>query len=310
MIMPTRYYLGIDGGGTKTRVCIINDKKETIHLETTGPSSIDTVSEATTILAIKEVLTSFHNTYHFFPKFKSVFAGLGGIIDESDSQRIQELLYQLPGVDKDTLIYVKNDIENALACGGIEDEGVVLICGTGSVCFGRDKYGQTHKTGGWGYREGDSGSAYDLGRNALKLAVRSLDGRIESDEFTEEVCKTVEMHESKDILAVMNNYVPNRTKTAELAPLVTKYANLDSDYAYMLVDKATDELQLLVETVFKKLEMSKKQIVIVGSLGNADGVFKSLLHNKIKKINSNIEIISPKTDPAIAAALMATKIKK
>jgi N-acetylglucosamine kinase-like BadF-type ATPase len=308
--MPTQYYLGIDGGGTKTKVCILNDKKDAIHLETTGPSSIDTVSEATTILAIKDVLTSFHNTYHFFPKFKSVFVGLGGIVDESDSHRIQELLYQLPGIDENTMIQVKNDIENALACGGIEDEGAVLICGTGSVCFGRDKYGQTHKTGGWGHREGDSGSAYDLGRNALKLAVRSLDGRLEPDDFTREVCNTVDMHETKDILAIMNNYIPNRTKTAELAPIVTKYANLDNDYAYMLVDKATDELQLLVETVFKKLEMARKQIVIVGSLGNADGVFKSLLHNKIKKINTYIEVLSPKVDPAIAAALLATKIKK
>ncbi len=55
-------------------------------------------------------------------------------------------------------------------------EGVLLLAGTGSMAWARGPAGEA-RVGGWGDAFGDEGSAHDIGRRALALAARVLDGR-------------------------------------------------------------------------------------------------------------------------------------
>ena len=196
-------------------------------------------------------------------------------------------------------------MENALASGEAFDEGIVLICGTGMVAYGRDMAGNTYKSGGWGYREGDAGSAYDLGTRALRLAVRSMDGRLTDDDFTRAVKLKTGLRYTSDIVPVVERYHADRTLTAALAPLVTEHADQGNAYAMTIIDKATSELALAVKAVHDHLNLNKRRIVIVGALGNAGGLFQSFLTKKIMAIDPLIKIQRPSIDPAYAAAILA-----
>lgn len=298
-----KLFLGIDGGGTKTKVVIIDQNSDIIFENTSGPSSIDTVDNFTTInnirLAIQPFIDKFPDTY-----FHGVFAGIGGIVFNEDCEMVEKLLRQLKETDDSSFIRARNDMYNALYSSDNFDSGMALICGTGMVAFGIND-DMFHKAGGWGYKEGELGSGFHLGCEAIRHLIRAYDNRHDLDDFALELGKKLDFKEATDIISLMDNIYGDRTKIASLAPVVTKHANLDNKYAKAICDLATDELALAIEAVYKKLGFKSVTLVIVGSLGNAKGYFNDSLISKINKINSLIKVTAPVIDPALAAAKAA-----
>ncbi|MBE0701331.1 MAG: hypothetical protein IH571_06570 [Acholeplasmataceae bacterium] len=92
---------------------------------------------------------------------------------------------------------------------------------------------------------------------------------------------------------------------ASLAPLVTKHADNHDVNALHIVHRATQELALAVRGVHRKLKLEDKTLVIVGSVGNSEGMFKKFLTEKLLEIDDAFKIIQPKIDPAVAAAILA-----
>ncbi len=300
------YYLGIDGGGTKTKVIVINELEEIVFENVSGPSSVDTVSREETLKAFLDSLKGLNKEI----TFKACFAGLGGIVFNHDKETVISLMKELPQVNSDTILKAENDMHNALYSGLLFDEGIALIAGTGMVAFGKDLDGKEAKCGGWGYKEGDLGSAYSMGKRALRYMIRAYDGRYEIDDFAKEIALKVGLKRPEDIIKIMNELHLNRTAVADLSRIVNKYANAGNEYASIIADKMTDELVLAVSGVLKQLNLKEKRLVVVGSLGNLDGLFKTLLHKKLKELDPNITILKPEIDPALAAALMAKNLAK
>lgn len=298
-------YLGIDGGGTKTKVSLIDIREKLIYENTSGPSSVDTVSLEETIDAIKQAIKPYFDK-NPSQRITNCFAGLSGIELPTDSLDVERGLRDLPYFKKDASIIVKHDMENALYSGACFEEGIALISGTSMVAFGKDIH-RSHKAGGWGYQEGALGSGFHLGTEAIRYAIRAYDGRYEKDAFANEIARSIGLNEATDIFHVMEDFYDDRTRVASLAPIVTMFANQDNAYAKKIIDLATDECALAVKAVYNYISMKNKTCVIVGSLGNSRGYFKEQLQLKIKAIDPYINIISPILDPSFAAALMAKK---
>lgn len=297
------YFLGVDGGGTKTKICIMDQKGHVVYVNQSGPSSIDTVSKDDTISAIKDAYHSFLSD-HPNLTFDGIFIGVGGIVNDDDCNKVRGWATSLPGVRVDTLIQARNDMENALYSGLLFDEGIALICGTGSVAFGKNKQGDTHKAGGWSFKEGDLGSAYDLGMRALRHVIQAFDGRDERTSFSEHVAQAIGMKDEVDFFHLIQEKYLERTWIASLAPIVTEYAIKKDPIALRIVDQATYELAKAVYAVKRRLHLKDPELVIVGSLGYAKG-YQEKLHEHLKSLMNDIKISSPKIDPAEAAAFMA-----
>jgi N-acetylglucosamine kinase-like BadF-type ATPase len=297
------YFLGIDGGGTKTKIIIINNKEEIIFENISGPSSIDTVDEKTTYKNIEQAIKPFISQYPNLI-FKGVFVGLGGIVFDKDCKLVESLISQLPSVNDKTFIRARNDMYNALYSAGNFDYGIALICGTGMVAFGKNNQ-HTHKAGGWSYLEGELGSAYHLGREAIRHCIRAYDYRLDMTDFAKDIAKVIGLNKATDIIEITNTYHDERTKTARLAPIVTKHANQNNIYAKEICDKAISEIALAVKAVYKTLGFEKTHLVIIGSLGHAQGYFSDTLHKAINQVSQNINIMNPIMDPALAAAKAA-----
>lgn len=301
--MQNRYYLGIDGGGTKTKVSIIDGQENLLYEGQAGPSSTDTVDEQTTLEHFQQSLKHAPNVV-----FDGVFCGIGGVLTSSEFKRVESLIRTLHGVNDQTKVKVRNDMEIALASGHLLDEGMVLIAGTGMVAYGQDQLGNTYKSGGWGYKEGDFGSAYDIGYQAIRHAVKSIDGRVKPSSMTQEVCETIGLYSQNDIVKTITAYEQRRTEVADLAKIVTKHGESNDPNALAIIEHATDELALAVRAVYENIQLNIPQVVIVGTLGNVDGTFKRLLHEKIRSYVKGIKILSPVIDPSYAAALLAKRL--
>lgn len=87
-------------------------------------------------------------------------------MSDADKKGVCDILATLSCVDKDTKYGAHNDMVIGEAGGNSGRDGMVLIQGTGAVAWGKWK-NKAHKSGGWGWKEGDFGSAYALGCGAL-----------------------------------------------------------------------------------------------------------------------------------------------
>jgi len=294
-----KYYLGIDGGGTKTAFCLIDDNLKVCETIISGPTSIDTVDEQ----SIKSNLEKALKQISIDGKIVSCFAGIGGITSREDEEKIIQILKSF-SVLKDAKIKAGNDVINALIGGIGKEEGIVCIIGTGSVCFGVHN-GKTHRCGGYCYQEGDAGSSYDLGKKALQHLARVFDKRANASLFSE---KIAELSNTFGFTSLVNYFISaSRTEIASLAKVVTKYS--DNEEAKKIIDNGVDEIILMIKTVYQELNFETAELAIIGSLGNADTYYRTKLIQELNKQLPNIKLITNRFDAHYGAALKAYHFK-
>ena len=161
-----RLLLGIDGGGTKTEFAVVTPEGHVLKRFVragSNPNDIGTQKMISLILdGVKDALIEF-------PSVASVFCGIAGISTGENRIRLTEAFrerYPIIAFDANT------DSANLFAMDDSAD--MVIISGTGSVVFVRqgDKF---VRVGGWGYLLDNGGSAYDIGRDALQVALYEED---------------------------------------------------------------------------------------------------------------------------------------
>ncbi len=85
--------------------------------------------------------------------------------------------------------------------------GCILIAGTGSILFGKDKNGLMHRNGGFGRIIGDEGSGHSIGRKGLSAVAKELDGRGKSTLITKMLNKKYNISSASDL--IINVYKNN-----------------------------------------------------------------------------------------------------
>ena len=279
--MEHKYYLGVDGGGTKTVFALINEQKELIYLKEVGPSSLDTIDEQQIINVIYE------GTKDINVKVDSIFLGIGVDI-----------------VKKETKIDAGNDIISAFYGALSGEDGIVCIAGTGSVCYAKNK-DQNIRIGGINYIEGDPGSAYDLGIHALRYLAKVIDYRKKGGPFADALKDATKINNYEDITKYFIE--AKRTDIASLAKLVTENSN--DINAKKIIKDSVNELLLMIKTAFKKLHFEgETKISIIGSLGNSNTLYKTYLLEGIKKISPNLKFVQKTNEAYIGSALKAMEL--
>lgn len=130
------FTIGIDGGGTSTKVTVMDAQHKVLGQGQGGPSSVDTVSGEVTSASILQAVTAAYAQAGLSHDQKphAIVAGLGGVVSESDKQLVRDIIkthfYAVERVE------VCNDMVIALAGGCGCRPGIVMIMGTGAVAYG------------------------------------------------------------------------------------------------------------------------------------------------------------------------------
>jgi glucosamine kinase len=166
-----QYFLGIDGGGSKCRARIRDDRGKLLGESVGGSSNIYQDFEgsiANIIAAASEAAR------HAKIELSVLHAGLGlaGIVTSVGAEKIQSAHLPFASVTADNDAYI--------ACVGAfrGQNGGIVIAGTGSIGLGIVD-GQRHMVGGWGFQLGDHGSGAWLGHHAVRRAALVLDGLLQ-----------------------------------------------------------------------------------------------------------------------------------
>lgn len=298
--MSDSYYLGIDGGGSKTAFALIDQNNELIYHVTKGPTALDTVSFDEFKNVIKE------GTKDIKVKVDSIFLGIGGIYSKEQIDNVISFVKTLDICKEDTAVDAANDVVNALYGALDGKDGIMLIAGTGSVCFGKNK-NKYCRVGGYCYKEGDLGSGYDLGNRTLKYLAKVIDKREEESSFASSLKRELNIYNYEDLTSFFIK--ASRTDIAAISRLVTKYQ--DEEEARKIIEDGVNEVLKMISTCYRELDFKGKTFIsVIGSLGNADTLYRSLLLKGIEEISKDLVFITKINEAYIGSALKAKEMKR
>lgn len=168
--MPEKYYLSVDGGGTKLLALLFNENLELLSVGRSG--------------AINPNFESFSMIQeHMEESINQCMAPFGG-----EPISIENVWISMPGPAAlfERLLRSRCQVEaftplsegdTCLLAGLCRRTGLVVLCGTGATLFYLNPGEPVQARGGWGSPIGDEGSGYDIGLQCIRAAIWSLEGR-------------------------------------------------------------------------------------------------------------------------------------
>jgi glucosamine kinase len=236
-----KYLVGVDGGGSGTRV-IVTDKKLKILASAQGdPSALGQGIEK----AWRSILDTLARAFHYgslpVPMLSECAIGLG-LSGANNIIWKNEFYMRNPGFKN---IIVDTDGFTTLLGAHGGKPGVIVAVGTGSVGMVLTKEGARKDVSGWGFPAGDESSGAWLGLKAAAITQKTIDGRRAHSTLSELVLKFCGK-EPAQFLNWLGNAGQN--SFAQLAPLVFQSAPTDPDAKKLLID-AGIEIDLMAKTL-------------------------------------------------------------
>src|SRR5689334_17310708 len=171
----SNFLLGIDGGGSKTVALLADSQQAILGRGAAGASNHNLLGARAAFEALDQaVRLAFEDAKIAPAPPRALCLGMAGAGRPADIALFQAWAAERwPG----TPVAVVSDADLVLAAGPGNGWGLGLICGTGSIAYGRDRSGMTARAGGWGSLLGDEGSGYAIGLAGLRAVARAADGR-------------------------------------------------------------------------------------------------------------------------------------
>ena len=136
---------------------------------------------------------------------------------------------------------VENDVRLNQVGAFAGGPGLLLLAGTGSLCWGVGADGTEARVGGWGDGFGDEGSAFAIGRAALSATSKVIDGRLDGERFAAAIVAATGGSEDR-LIAWFYDHPARRPAVAALARVIDRLAAAGDPLAAALFDAAADEL--------------------------------------------------------------------
>lgn len=298
------YVLGIDGGGTKTTVCALNVRGNARLVFETGAINLNGESSENVKKNLMNIFTYASSYFGGLASCKSVCIGAAGI-SNSEAKLMIENTVRESGYTGHMVII--GDHQAALYGALGTPVGIILIAGTGSICYGRNSADKEHRTGGYGYLIDDEGSGYAIGRDILAAVVRAHDGRGKATLLTGIVFEQLGVSSIEDVICFLYNKNTNKRDIAALAPNLTKAYAEDDQAAREITEKCCVELVKLVHPVVERLNLVDCTLAMAGSILQKDENIRKGFTVRIGCIYSGIVCKISEHDMSYGAALMASE---
>ena len=288
-----QYYLGIDGGGTKTDFLLTDESGNQINRVILGPSNpVDIGIEKTKDVlerGIRQVCQGIDL------RQVSVFTGLAGGISSNHKATVSDFLFTLGfGCAANG-----SDMDNALQMALRGEDGIAIIMGTGIIAFAQQN-GTLHRVGGWGYLLDKGGSGYNLGADALDSALKCSDGR----DGSPLLLKLVEEKLQKPVQsAIAEIYRSGKTGISSFAPLVFQAFEAGDPHAAAIIRRNVDCVVEIIAAGCRYFTQKPINTVICGGLANRADILAPIFQERISE-NVNLRFT---TEPMVIGSVALAK---
>jgi N-acetylglucosamine kinase-like BadF-type ATPase len=261
----TDLLLGIDGGGSNTRALLADRSGALLGAGAAGPSNYQAIGFDATTQALQAAIdAAFHDAgMERAGPVATICLGLAGAGRPEDRQRFEAWVARQAIARRSAVV---SDAELVLAAGTPDGSGVALICGTGSIAWGRAPDGRSARAGGWGYLLGDEGSGYDIALRALRLATQTADGRAAAPALLQAALDHWDLHTPEQLIGHIYRPEATRAEIAALSRRIVALADASEPAAARLLDDAAHDLARLVAAVAHKLDLIAPPVALGGGL--------------------------------------------
>lgn len=191
---PTGITLGLEGGGTRTTVLLVDSKDKVLESFSTGPANLR-------LMKLGELAVHLQAIQERLPVVPDrVGIGLAGVRVAADHERLRSAVNAVwPGVACAT----SSDLSTALEATAWDPDcvaQVLVLSGTGSCVKGRRRDGKAAKLGGRGHVLGDRASACDIAQDALRTLMSTYDIEDSWPALGADILTFLQMSEPEDLI--------------------------------------------------------------------------------------------------------------
>lgn len=296
------FFLGIDGGGTKT-ACAVGDETSTLATSISSGSNVVRVGEAAAKESLHSAIRQACKAAGIPPsEIRKACVGIAGAARAGISEAVRQIVAEIIPGD----IEVVGDMEIALEAAFGADPGVIVIAGTGSIAYGRDAAGQVARAGGWGFAISDEGSGYWIGRQAVAAAVREGDNA-EDTCLLKLIAKFWDAKGHDEVVLAANQTPP--PDFAALLPIVIQAAEKNNRQARKVLTQAGEELATLARRVIERLfpEQVESPVAMSGGVFTNSSLVREVFYNSLSQARPNVQILREIIRPVEGALQRARK---
>ena len=300
------YYFGIDGGGTHSRIAIVNGEGEILARNEGGSTNIYSVSKEQVLENLSTLLEQALETASL--KKSGLAAGCigsAGLGRQGEKKVYREFFNALLGTDFPVNLCTDGEI---LLVGGLDGlEGYCLIAGTGSVALGRSRDGRLVRAGGHGYLLGDEGSAAWIGRTAIARTLRSLESRDLGTAMLPALLAAAGLADQAELVRYVHHDA-DKAMIAALAPAVTAAARTGDPLALDILQTGAKELLFLVQSVTAQSPwIGVPELVLAGGVIEHDEILGGKLRELLQRELSGLMPQKPKRSALEGACIIARR---
>jgi len=300
------YYLGFDGGGSKTECVLLDSAGQPLARGEAGPSNPLRIGFEKAFgnlrAAAEQALTAAGVEAR---QLQGVCAGVAGA---GNARVVKRLMVFLVEAFPSAHVQVTTDSAVALEAAAGAGPGVVLIAGTGSICMGRNAAGQIVRAGGMGPWVGDEGSAFDIGRRAVMAVARARDALAPVTLLSEMIPSALELPNWEELLARVAE-APDEV-FPRIFPLVAEAAAQEDAAAREILFTAALGLAQLAASVIRRLGLGKEKFRLAkfGGVFGQSPLLDDALNALLRGTAPLAEIGMLDVSPAAGAAQCALRL--
>ena len=296
------FYLGIDGGGTKTR-CALGDETALLATSAAAGSNVIRLGEARARESLHAAVREACIAAGISPsQLDRVCIGAAGAAREDAAASICKILGELTPAP----VQVVGDMVIALEAAFGAGPGVIAIAGTGSIVYGRDADGNLARAGGWGFAISDEGSGQWIGRAAVSAILRAHDAG-QTTLLTSMVLKEWGLKSLDDLVHTANATPP--PEFPRLFPIVLQAAEAGDSPAKVLLQRAGTCLADLAAMVIQRLvpRPPHAPVAITGSVFRQSTDVRQVFYNLLQARFPGLETRNEPVEPVDGALALARK---
>ncbi|MEH6936795.1 BadF/BadG/BcrA/BcrD ATPase family protein [Bacillus sp. JJ664] len=306
--MNNRLIIGMDGGGTKTRVLVKERLDgEILFDQNFGMSNYNNIGVEGLRPVFRDVYEELVKCFGNRLQNAILVLGSAGVDRPKD---VEIYLTALKESGFTCRLEVVNDAEIALVGGNGERKDALMIAGTGSIVVGINSDGKIVRSGGWGGLISDEGSGFQIGRHAIAAVMQEYDKVISPTSFTDQLLAHFQLTSPEDFMDLL--YLEDTfpvDKIASCTPIILEAWIKGDKTAQTIVEGELEKLVRLVVGISRQMGTEKFRLSVAGSLLTKSSEYFGVLKEKLSVVLPQVEISSPLFDPVFGAIIIGAQIQ-
>ena len=296
---------GIDGGGTRSRIKIFAlPGNETLYQGEGGSTNIYGAELKTVLAHLRQLIAQGCERAGVSLRELACgclgTAGLGRPKERGPFEAFFQSFLQCP-------VKLCNDGE-ILLVGSLEStQGYCLIGGTGSLALARNAAGEVLRAGGLGYMISDEGSACWIGWEAVKRALRSVEGRDLPTGMLPDLCAFFGVDQGDAFVPLFHHHF-QKAQVAASAALVLQAAEAGDPLALDIAEKAAGELCALLESVVARMPLEAPRAALSGGVIENSAFLRRELMDLLYRRLPELALVTGGGDALEGACILAREM--